>query len=187
MSTWFRDYIYFPLGGSKKGSLTQLRNIWIVFLMSGLWHGASFTFLLWGLLHAFAFAIHLAYVRVLGHGKVTRCNTVTSFCGWLLTYSTVCLAWIPFRAVDLHETFQYFSGIVRCDFETIEYSMLSVSTAFFVIFVAVIYEWPNNLKEHALSRMPRKKLAYIIRIFPVFYLTVISWGGEEIDFIYFQF
>ena len=105
LSSWLRDYIYIPLGGNRKGQASKYRNILLVFLVSGFWHGADLTFLLWGLLHGLCQiaedAMKPAIDRV---GKRIRIT---------ITYVLVMLFWIPFRAVDLSQTGEIFQGLFR--------------------------------------------------------------------------
>jgi len=115
LSTWFRDYLYIPLGGNRGGSLKSFRNISIVFLVSGLWHGANWTFVIWGAIHALLFL-------PLFYGKRHRNHTGPLFPGRILppagdllgmaiTFSLVSLAWIFFRSENLSEALSYLGGI----------------------------------------------------------------------------
>ena len=97
LSLWIRDYIYIPLGGNRKGEARAHLNLWIAFLLSGLWHGASFTFILWGGLHAALQSIERLTkwpARLTDSGRLGRVAT------WVITFAIVSLAWIPFRAVS---------------------------------------------------------------------------------------
>src|SRR5262249_507668 len=95
LSTWFRDYVYIPLGGNRKGHFRKSINILITFVLSGLWHGAGVTFILWGFLHGL-------YMLVLEFfSKITRSLGGTSWLGWLITIVFVGFAWILFRASSI--------------------------------------------------------------------------------------
>ncbi len=102
LTTWFRDYVYFPLGGSRCAKAKVVRNTLIVFLVSGLWHGAAWTFVLWGFIHGLFFLPKLCLrpVRLPPAAK------------WLLTFTGVMLAWILFRAPDFASAAAYFKGLV---------------------------------------------------------------------------
>lgn len=93
LSRWLRDYLYIPMGGSRCGTLRTLRNLFLTFLLGGLWHGAAWTFVLWGALHGAALAAHRVWSRVWMR-RMPRLG------GWLLTFCFVDLAWVVFRAPD---------------------------------------------------------------------------------------
>ncbi len=95
LSTWFRDYVYISLGGNRKGTIVLLRNFFIVFLLSGLWHGANYTFIVWGLLHVFALIIFTIAGKYFGKIKLP------TFISIVTTFLFVSLAWIFFRAANI--------------------------------------------------------------------------------------
>lgn len=99
LSTWFRDYLYIPLGGNRKGTLRMYLNNFITMLVAGLWHGASWMFVIWGALHGIGLAVHKFFSRQLGMTiPPTRWGNALS---WLVTYVYVCFAWSFFRAKSL--------------------------------------------------------------------------------------
>jgi len=98
LSTWFRDYLYIPLGGSKGGEIMRLRNIVIVFFVSGLWHGANWTFAEWGLLHGAFFIVYLFWKRATANAPNLLPKALHHLLGLLVTFNAVCFAWIFFRA-----------------------------------------------------------------------------------------
>ena len=108
LSSWLRDYLYIPLGGSKFGTLATYRNIMITMALGGLWHGASWAFLIWGCLHGAALVIE----RMLGitgdHADAKR-GTLATALGWLVTTQFVCLAWVFFRAPSTDAWLGYFA------------------------------------------------------------------------------
>jgi len=109
LSTWFRDYLYFPLGGSRGGLWITIRNVFIVFLISGLWHGANWTFVVWGLIHA------LLYLAVFLTTKNASCRTISPalmFSQMVTTYLVVCLAWIFFRADSIGDAGRYVLDVI---------------------------------------------------------------------------
>lgn len=115
LTGWFREYLYFPLGGNRQGRLRQYRNILVVFLVSGLWHGADWTFLIWGFLHAFYQLIEVG-LRPLGKrlGKKLRFNAAGF--GWKalrcgLVFALTDFAWIFFRANTVHDAFGFIRGL----------------------------------------------------------------------------
>ncbi|MBC7997046.1 MAG: MBOAT family protein [Leptolyngbya sp.] len=104
LSTWFRDYLYVPLGGSRIGQLGKIRNILIVFFVSGLWHGASWTFAQWGLLHGLYMIIYLGWRQLPDQSRaLLKVPVLGRFIGIFLTFNAVCFAWIFFRATTTQD------------------------------------------------------------------------------------
>ncbi len=97
LSTWLREYLYFSLGGNRKGKLRQYINLTIVMLLGGLWHGASWNFVVWGLLHGIGLAVHKAYFDFVLKKKAVA-SRVYRFCSWLVTLVFVCFTWVFFRS-----------------------------------------------------------------------------------------
>ena len=99
LSTWFRDYLYIPLGGNRKGELRTYLNSFLAMIVAGLWHGASWMFIVWGVLHGIGLVIH-KFCRNNGLDKIPD-NKYTKGISWFITFSYVSLAWIFFRAADM--------------------------------------------------------------------------------------
>ncbi|MCA1590124.1 MAG: hypothetical protein LC734_06980 [Acidobacteria bacterium] len=103
LSLWLRDYLYFPLGGNRKGRVRTYINLFIVMLLGGLWHGASWNFVFWGALHGLALAIHKFWMEInpsANKEKKVFWKVTTTIFSWLATYVFVCFSWIFFRARD---------------------------------------------------------------------------------------
>ncbi|WP_277064494.1 MBOAT family O-acyltransferase [Prevotella aurantiaca] len=109
LSQWFRDYIYIPMGGNRKGELKTYRNTFITMIVAGLWHGASGMFVLWGLLHGVGLTIH-KFARNRGFGKVQNTIFLKTIC-WLMTFTYISVAWIFFRSHDLNTAFSIIGKI----------------------------------------------------------------------------
>ena len=112
LSTWFKDYVYIPLGGSRVPLLKILRNTWIVFLLSGLWHGASWTFVCWGALHATFLSLGILRRRLFAPGQSSpscpvRTAQAVRWLQRLVVFSGVCFTWIFFRAKTFGEVSDY--------------------------------------------------------------------------------
>jgi len=105
LSRWLRDYLYIPLGGSREGRLKTYRNVMITMLLGGLWHGASWTFLLWGGIHGVGLSAE-RWIRERQGGV-----RVPSWVAWLVTFNVVCVAWVFFRAPDLATAFDILGGL----------------------------------------------------------------------------
>lgn len=106
LSTWFKDYVYISLGGNRVGRMRQYFNLMVTFVVSGIWHGANWTFLCWGGLHGLLLCIE----KALGIGR-TKYVGVRRFCHWTVTFILVCLAWILFRANNLQDALTVIAGV----------------------------------------------------------------------------
>jgi D-alanyl-lipoteichoic acid acyltransferase DltB (MBOAT superfamily) len=107
LSTWFRDYLYIPLGGNKVAYFRWLLNILIVFIVSGIWHGANFTFIIWGLIHGIAYLIENVITL-----KQKSKNYIFTFASWLKTYVIISIAWVFFRSDTLASAYLSVSRII---------------------------------------------------------------------------
>ncbi|MEM9163368.1 MAG: MBOAT family O-acyltransferase [Cyanobacteria bacterium P01_F01_bin.4] len=193
LSTWFRDYVYIPLGGSRGGLWIKTRNTFIIFLISGLWHGANWTFVAWGFIHA-------CYFLPLMLLKQNRKNIDTVAKGRIwpnlkellsisLTFSSTVIAWIFFRAETISHAIAYISGIFTRSLLRLP-EVLSIKicliTALIIIFLMI--EWIQRDKRHALqlnSKALPKPARWILYWGIV--VCMIWFGGSQQDFIYFQF
>ena len=187
LNTWFVDYIYIPLGGSREGKWKSFRNTLIIFLTSGLWHGANWTYVLWGAFHAFLFLPLL----LMGKNKRFR-DTVASgklfpsindFIRMIVTFVLVVVGWIIFRAENIAEFFNYCSSILTN--WNVNCAVSGTKAVLFIIFMLII-EWINREKEFPFqisisSRMLRWSL-YILIAF-----LCLTQAGKQVQFIYFQF
>jgi D-alanyl-lipoteichoic acid acyltransferase DltB (MBOAT superfamily) len=194
LSTWFRDYVYIPLGGSRGGVWMKVRNIFIIFIVSGFWHGANWTFIVWGALNA------VYFLPLMLTGK-NRINTDSIAKGKFLpnikeslqvasTFFLIVLAWIIFRAETLSDAIGYLSVI----FSLSLFSIPSILPIDFIVIVIVfmIIEWFSREKQHPFdfSINTNKIWTPILRICSVCILiwSIILWGAfENKEFIYFQF
>lgn len=194
LTTWFRDYIYFPLGGSREGKWKTIRNVFIVWGVSGLWHGANWTFVCWGLYHALILNIYNILgiktkrddVPVLvGGGKFFNFG---DFFRILFTFIMAVLGWILFRAESMTQAYDYFAKMFTgwdcSDFEIFGKRELLLC----VILVAI--EWIQRDKQHAFQFGESRFFNYRIVRWGVYYLTILSifyLSGKSQSFIYFQF
>jgi alginate O-acetyltransferase complex protein AlgI len=187
LSTWFRDYLYIPLGGSRGGTWMKVRNTFAIFLVSGFWHGANWTFVFWGLLNAIYFLPLLLL-------KKNRKNTnnvaqgsflpsLREFINMLSTFFLITIAWVFFRATDISHAFNYLAGIFN-------FSLFKVPEKwFFILIIAffVLIEWFQREKEHGLA-IDNIKSNYLRQlIYFIIIILIISIGGVPQEFIYFQF
>jgi len=190
LSTWFRDYLYIPLGGSRGSTLVKVRNTFIIFIVSGFWHGANWTFIAWGALNA------LYFLPLLLLNK-NRTNTDSVAGGKYfpsfkelyqigLTFSLTILAWIFFRAENIGHALSYISEIFSISvFETPE---VRPRNLFALILIFIIIEWAGRKQQHALMNFGFKWKKPLRQAF--YYslaITIFLFGGKEHEFIYFQF
>ncbi len=189
LSSWFRDYVYIPLGGSKGGLLKKIRNTFVIFLVSGFWHGANWTFIIWGGLNAVYYLPSLLLNQNRKYTDIVAEHTLLPSLKELghmaLTFTLTTIAWIFFRADNLNQALEYLGGIFSFrQSETVTVSHL----LYLLIGLFFITEWmgrkSNYALEHILQRWPR-----VARL-TLYYLLIIliCWfAGEEQEFIYFQF
>jgi alginate O-acetyltransferase complex protein AlgI len=111
LSNWLRDYLYIPLGGNRHGTLMTVRNLMLTMLLGGLWHGANWTFLIWGALHGAALVVDHAYRRSAVFASVGRKPWAAAL-DWAVTLHFVCFCWLFFRAPSFDVATQYLSGIL---------------------------------------------------------------------------
>lgn len=111
LSTWFRDFLYIPLGGNRKGNIRTYLNIFVIMLIAGLWHGSSLMFLIWGLLHGIGLIFHKFCMKN-GLNKIPNTTVVKGVC-WLVTFAYVTFAWIFFRSPNLDTALELITNIIQ--------------------------------------------------------------------------
>lgn len=189
LSTWFRDYLYIPLGGSRGSKGNQLRNVLIIFVVSGFWHGANWTFIFWGALHAVFFIPVLLLNSNRQHLDQVAINRMLpkfkELGQMLFTFSLACLAWIFFRAESVTVAFDYLKrlftnlsfGLEYLNIERYNVEMM------LIIFILIVFEWFNRTQEHPFQgKWKWLKITAVI----VMLLTLGVYSNHN-DFIYFQF
>lgn len=194
LSTWFRDYLYIPLGGSRGGTWMSIRNIFIIFIVSGFWHGANWTFIIWGALNALYFLPIFIFKKNRNHLEiVAKDKLLPTFREILLMLSTFGLsvfAWIFFRAENINHAISYVSEIFsRSLFKFPVFSKDSlVKPILILVFIFVIIEWIGREQQYALAHIESKLNRPLRYAFYYAVIIAIFWfGGEEQQFIYFQF
>jgi D-alanyl-lipoteichoic acid acyltransferase DltB (MBOAT superfamily) len=188
LSTWFRDYVYIPLGGNRTSKLKWYRNLAIIFLLSGLWHGASWNFIIWGAIHAFYLIFALASLEIrkriseyIGLTKIPLLNKALQI---LITFALVSFAWIFFRAEGFDKAMIIIKKIMSFDLSfnlsqiTTKLGTLNLGMCFLVIgTLFASYLLPKNLN------VRYKTLFFISAVI----LTLILGTNDNANFIYFQF
>lgn len=191
LSSWFRDYLYIPLGGSKAGKSKAVLNTFIIFLVSGFWHGASWNYIVWGFVHACGFLPLLLLGKNRKHVNSAVANdralpNLGEALSMIATFAYVTFAWIFFRAENLHIAVGYIQhAVVSILHEPLQFLALPFGkTAFLYILPLLVIDWWFRADERHL-KMPGKHLNALI------YLTIaviifLNWGKSN-SFIYFQF
>jgi alginate O-acetyltransferase complex protein AlgI len=194
LSTWFRDYLYIPLGGSRGSVWMKVRNTFIIFLVSGFWHGANWTFVIWGGLNALYFLPLLLFNKNRHHletvAKGKYLPSIRDTFKILLTFSLTVLAWVFFRAENLAHAGNYLSEIFSKSTFSVPDINILVSSYITVIFIVlfVFVEWAGRNGEYGIELIGLKWN----RVFRwIFYygigLTIFYFSGDQQQFIYFQF
>ncbi len=186
LTTWFRDYLYIPLGGSRVGKWKVVRNTFIIFLVSGFWHGANWTFILWGAFHATLFlplimmGKNRRYTNNVASGKLFP--SVKELIQIIFTFSLATIGWIIFRADNINQVFIYLKTMFGSTFFTLP----QISISFIYIAVLLIVEWLNREKRFEFDiTIKYKVLRYII--YYAIMLACILLSTQQENFIYFQF
>lgn len=190
LSTWFRDYLYIPLGGSKGGTLNNIRNIFIIFVVSGFWHGANWTFIAWGALNALYFLPLMLMNRNRRNTNTVAENTIFpsihELFSMLATFLLATFAWIFFRAETITHAFEYIGGIFNNSIFDKPEILPTKILAFLLIFI--IIEWFGRKGKYALE-LTVLKFPSPLRWGIYFSLStaIFLFQGQEQVFIYFQF
>jgi len=196
LSSWFKDYLYIPLGGSRGGMWMKIRNTFIIFLVSGFWHGASWTFIVWGFLNALyimpsiIFDTHRNNLDTVAKGKLLP--TVKEISSIGITFGLTVFAWIFFRANGMSHALSYVSGIFSASLFTLPkfIGMSEALTTIILVVIFMIVEWIGRENQYALEIIKTVR-SKVIRwsFYLVILLTVYFYGnfGETVEFIYFQF
>ena len=195
LTRWFTDYVYIPLGGNRKGFVKQCRNILIVFLLSGFWHGASWNFVVWGMIHGIYMTAALVMTRI----RKGKRKLLPPVAGWVVTLLLVNVAWVFFRAPSLAGAWQ----ILKQPFvnplgggisETMFFLGIQGTAALRLIFVGLSWMVLEQLSEEIYERCQTKRAFCMMAAVFVVMVTVVefSWlgmmaSGGENAFIYFRF
>ncbi|TQO38574.1 D-alanyl-lipoteichoic acid acyltransferase DltB (MBOAT superfamily) [Arenibacter algicola] len=196
LSTWFRDYLYIPLGGSRGGTWMKARNTFIIFIVSGFWHGANWTFVIWGALNAIYFLPLLLTnnnrnnLETVAQGKLFP--SLKEFSFMLLTFWLTVFAWIFFRAENIGHAYSYISEILsKSLFEIPKFSgMRGALITIILIGIFILIEWQGREYKFALENIKSIRLRSIRWISYIIILLAIYFYGnfdETVEFIYFQF
>ncbi|MGR7811995.1 MBOAT family O-acyltransferase [Lacinutrix undariae] len=190
LSTWFRDYLYIPLGGSRGSKWQQVRNVFIIFLVSGFWHGANWTFIVWGAINALYFLPvfmtnnNRNHIDIVAQGKYLP--SIKELFLMLFTFGLTVLAWIFFRAENISHAINYIQGIISNSLFTIP--ELRPTNILLLILFFIIIEWFGREDEHTLASVLKiNKRFYRWFFYILICILIFIYQGKQQDFIYFQF
>ncbi|WP_430813455.1 MBOAT family O-acyltransferase [Carboxylicivirga sp. RSCT41] len=188
LSTWFRDYVYIPLGGSRGGISAKIRNTLIIFIVSGFWHGANWTFIIWGAINALYFLPLLLlnrnrnYIEVVAKGKL-----LPSFKELIMMCSTfilVTFSWVFFRAENVGVAYDYILRMIDMSFfslPAIDYKPV------LYILILLSVEWINRGKKHGLEFSNIRFGVLRWSAYVTIFCLILFLGAKSQSFIYFQF
>ena len=187
LTTWFRDYLYIPLGGSRVGKWKVIRNTFIIFLVSGLWHGANWTFLAWGAFHALLFlplillGKNRKYTDVVADGRWLP--TIKESGQMLLTFILAALGWILFRSQSIDQAIDFYKGLFTGGLAGANLPMRTIAFVIIMLFV----EWLQRSREHGLSMEGVRCGVVRYACYIVTLALIFVYGVFNETFIYFQF
>ncbi|MFZ4930381.1 MBOAT family O-acyltransferase [Chryseobacterium sp. Mn2064] len=190
LSSWFKDYLYIPLGGSQGGNWMRIRNTFIIFIVSGFWHGANWTFIVWGALNALFIMPSIVMKTNRNHLETVAQNnllpTVKEFFQIVLTFILAVFAWIFFRAENITHAFSYISGI----FSKSLFSIPTIKPLFLVLLIIIfmIVEWLGREEQYAIAKLGTKwKSPIRYALYYAIIIAIFWFAGKDQQFIYFQF
>lgn len=189
LTTWFRDYIYIPLGGSRGTKWMSFRNTMIIFLVSGFWHGANWTFVIWGAYHALLFAPLLLLGKNRKYTDTVVAEhralpTMREFASMLLTFALAVIGWIIFRAENISQAFDYLVRIVTES--PLSLPMVWGKKAVIFIVILMIVEWLGRRNQYAIEKLPFKRTLRWV-LYYIIAMTIFLFSAAGATFIYFQF
>ncbi len=194
LSTWFRDYLYIPIGGSRGSLPMKIRNVFVIFIVSGFWHGANWTFIVWGALNAIYFLpLLLAKKNRIYLGNVAQGRnlpTIRESFQMLTTFGLTVFAWIFFRAESIGHSMSIISKIFSSSLFSLpafEGKRHALETLLLIMFFLII-EWNGREEQYATAQLGlkwRKPVRYAM--YYSIFIALFWFGGKEQQFIYFQF
>jgi D-alanyl-lipoteichoic acid acyltransferase DltB (MBOAT superfamily) len=178
---WFHEYIYISLGGNRRGKYRTLINICIVFLLSGLWHGASWTFVVWGLWGAITMGAYLIFSKRKSDNSIATLRNIPAI---LIVFTITTIGFIIFRSPSIDFALHYFGLIFTCGNL---FTIPSGLTPLWIVLLVLVAEWYSQKRSFALEKMPSNT---VLR-FAIYWilLGIILWTCEtqSDSFIYFRF
>ena len=187
LSTWFRDYLYIPLGGSKGGKWKSLRNILMIFLVSGFWHGANWTFIVWGLFHSVLFIPSFLFKKnrkhlgsVIGDDKIFP--SLKELIQVISTFILVTIGWVFFRSQSITDSIHYFKNSFLIENQI----QFLPNKIFAYILILIFVEWIGRHDERDITLKIPKHLIFVFVLILII-LIISNFNSESQEFIYFNF
>ncbi|SNS36751.1 D-alanyl-lipoteichoic acid acyltransferase DltB, MBOAT superfamily [Belliella buryatensis] len=196
LSTWFRDYLYIPLGGSRGGLALSIRNTFIIFLVSGFWHGANWTFIIWGALNAVYFLPSLLLGKNRNNLDVvaqeSRWPNLRELISMLFTFGLTSFAWIFFRAESMSHAWGYVQNMMQPSLFSIpDFHILEgVLSLMVLIVIFILIEWNGRRRQYAIMDLAASRsrvFRWGMYLLIILAIDIFGNTSEEIEFIYFQF
>ncbi|MFN3802734.1 MBOAT family O-acyltransferase [Belliella pelovolcani] len=196
LSTWFRDYLYIPLGGSRSGLALSIRNTFIIFLVSGFWHGANWTFIIWGALNAVYFLPSLLLGKNRNNLDVvaqeSRWPNLRELISMLFTFGLTSFAWIFFRAESMSHAWGYVQNMMQPSLFSIpDFHILEgVISLMVLIVIFILIEWNGRRRQYAIMDLAASRsrmFRWCMYLLIILAIDIFGNTSEEVEFIYFQF
>ena len=190
LSSWLRDYLYISLGGNRHGKFRQYLNLIITMFLGGLWHGASWNFVLWGMFHGVALALHKAWMTIIGRKKGEESHGVRRFLGVIITFNFVCFCWIFFRNADIHNSMDMLGQIFTTFRPQLFPQLLEGYWRVFALMaLGFLLHFAPDSWENAVCRgvIRLPFLGKALLMVAMIYLVIQMKSSEIQPFIYFQF
>lgn len=193
LTTWFRDYVYIPLGGSRCSKAKIIRNTFVIFLLSGFWHGANWTFLVWGAYHALLFLPLILLGKNRKHKDIVAeghlLPNLKELGQMLLTFILVVIGWIIFRAETIGQAWDYLSHIANLSLFTVPWLMTRQHYIPMLISISLmtVIEWINRKHQYGLVFICNNPLLRFAAYVVIFLMIIFFPFGTGEQFIYFQF
>ena len=192
LTTWFRDYVYIPLGGSRVSKAKVIRNTFIIFLLSGFWHGANWTFIVWGAYHAILFlpliltGRNRKYTNQVAEGRLLP--TFKEAGQMLLTFFLAVVGWIIFRAESIGQAWEYIMGMFNKSLFSVpwSYSQTYILPMPVILFFFIILEWMGRNRTCPIS-LDNSRKVWRWLVYILFVALIFIFGETSESFIYFQF
>ena len=192
LTTWFRDYVYIPLGGSRVSKVKVVRNTFIIFLVSGFWHGANWTFIVWGAYHAILFlplilmGKNRKYTNKIAEGRLLP--TLKEVGQMLVTFVLAMFGWVIFRSESIGQAWEFVCMIFNKSLFKIPYfvSPTYILPMPFILFVLVVLEWTGRNKECPITMRYHQRVWRWL-VYVLFIVMIFAFGESTESFIYFQF
>ncbi|MDT0557352.1 MBOAT family O-acyltransferase [Ichthyenterobacterium sp. W332] len=190
LSTWFRDYVYIPLGGSRGSRCNKIRNVFIIFIVSGFWHGANWTFIVWGALNALYFLPLLLLNRNRVNTNVVAEHSIlpsfTESFKMLITFLLTTLTWVFFRSDSVASAIDYLSNICNASIFSKPLALESYLYIFILLFILI--EWRGRREQYGIEKLwLNKPWPLQWAFYYMLAMLIFLYGGEAQEFIYFQF